>query len=215
MEHLLQNTDILWPKRSPEQNELITALCKAQAEMPIVDKNKSGRFKYADFAHVIFVTRPLLTKYGLAVTQEFMATRDGANFIITTLAHISGQWRESVYALPLRTVDALDKGQTLNAVAGGDITYYKRYTYCAIIGCVTSDEDYDGDPMPLPEKKTAYEPTISQAQIGLLLRELGNDSALLLEIFKKEAIADLKELPKTKFNAWLERVRVSKSAVPF
>lgn len=205
-----QINDILWPKRSEEQNELIMALCKAQAEMPIIDKNKSGRFKYADFPQVIFMTRPILTKHGLAITQDFIATRNGTNFILTTLAHISGQWRESIYALPQRTVDTIDKGQSLNAAAGGDITYYKRYTYCAIIGCATSDEDYDGE--PVPETKPRYSTTISQAQIGLLLREIGNDTNVVSAILKKEAISDLKEMPKHKFDGWLDTVRQLKEA---
>jgi hypothetical protein len=201
--------DILWPKRSSEQQELATALCHAQAEMPIVDKNKSGRFKYADFPQVIFMTRPVLTKHGLSVTQDFIATYEGGNFIVTTLLHISGQWRESIYALPRRNHETLERGQSLNAVIGGDITYYKRYTYCSIIGCATSQEDYDGDPIPVA--KSVYATTISQAQVALLLREIGSEVRLLDGILKKEAINDIKEMPKIKFDGWLAKVREVRS----
>ncbi len=208
MEH---STEILWPKRSSEQNELITALCKAQAELPIVDKNKSGRFKYADFPQVIFMTRPILTKYGLAVTQDFVASSDGGNFILTTLAHISGQWRESIYALPRRGFDLLEKGQSMNAAAGGDITYYKRYTYCAIIGCATSDEDYDGE-AALTDTRGRYSVTISPAQAGLLRSVIGKDTKMIAAILQKESIKDLSELHKDKFAMWLDKVRHAKEA---
>lgn len=206
----MENDTVLWPKRSEHQNELVAALCNAQAEMPIVDKNKSGRFKYADFAQVIYMTRPILTKHGLAVTQDFIASMHGANFILTTLAHTSGQWRESIYALPNRVIDGNEKGQSYNAAAGGDITYYKRYTYCAIIGCATSDEDYDGE--PVPDAKSRTTPMISQAQVGLLLREIGNEKNMLTAILKKELIDDLTQMPKNKFDMWLEKVRHAKEA---
>lgn len=203
------NHDMVWPRRSSEQHELFAALCNAQAEMPIIDKNKLGRFKYADFAQVVFMTRPILTKHGLCVTQDFIAMRDGSNFILTTLAHISGQWRESVYALPRRSYETLDKGQSLNAAAGGDITYYKRYSYCAIIGCAISDEDYDGE--PLVESKKFAPKMISPAQKGLLLREIGNDVHMVTVILKKESISSLDQMPQYKFNRWLDRVRGTKT----
>jgi hypothetical protein len=54
--------------------QLAAALVKASAEMPQVKRTRTadtGKFKYqyADLADLIEVTRPVLAKHGLTVTQ--------------------------------------------------------------------------------------------------------------------------------------------------
>jgi len=141
-----------------DMKELILALSKAQGEFddpkknkeaPIKGVSKAGKeysytYKYADLAEIRKATQTALTKYELAICSTF-----GSNTITTTLAHSSGQVKESV--LPLNTSKA---PQAL----GSDITYFRRYQVCAMLG-IAADEDDDGKmgndahkkPKPIPK----------------------------------------------------------------
>lgn len=126
--------------RSNNNSFLYTALVKAQAEMPIVGKNAStfGKQRYADLAEIVRASRPVLVKYGLAVTQVF----DENDILITTLCHVSGQYVSS--NIKLRASKPDDKNLNQLQEIGKSITYLRRYSYSAIIGIVT-DEDTDGN----------------------------------------------------------------------
>ena len=75
---------------------IFTALAKAQAEFPSVPKNKSysmGKGKpirYADLESVISAVRPVLAKYGIAVTQN-VKHEDGKVGVETVLFYGDGQ----------------------------------------------------------------------------------------------------------------------------
>ena len=121
-----------------ENNPLISALAKAQAEMKNAVLNKENphfKSKYADLAAVREATLPALTKNGLAISQttEF---KDGQLVLKTRLWHDSGASIESTYPLPLN----VDKPQAM----GSAITYARRYCWAAICG-VSSDEDDDAN----------------------------------------------------------------------
>lgn len=207
--------------RTDQVNELAGALAKAQSEMKLAGldaQNPYFKSRYADFASIVRASRPALSKYGLAVTQQLIIEDDGQMILLTRLLHSSGQMLES----KMRIVPSKNDLQTL----GSTITYAKRYSYSAIVGVVASDEDDDGEiamaPVRLKNEQgtalnTKYDPrnespeTISKDQLEELEYELSTYPDIaeqLLEGLKLQSIADL---PKSKYRAAIERVRTIKN----
>jgi hypothetical protein len=125
-----------------ETSKLAQALVKAQGEFSAIPKTETNPFfksKYADLATVVESASPILTKNGLAVTQEIGFTIVGETVydtLTTTLIHESGEQRSDTMILKLSKQDA--QGQ------GSATTYARRYSYMAVLGLV-ADEDDDGN----------------------------------------------------------------------
>ena len=127
--------------KSDSINEIAVALCEVQKELDGVAKNqtnsfygKNGKPTYADLHAVQSSVYPIITKYGLSVTQGNQVVQ-GAVVVTTTLLHTSGQWLRSAVKLPLEKYTAQG--------VGGAITYGRRYGLSAIIG--TAQYDADGN----------------------------------------------------------------------
>jgi len=125
--------------RSNNNSYLYSALVKVQAELPIIAKSSViyGRQKYASLADITRVSRPILVKHGLAVTQTFLG-----DILITRLCHVSGQFIESSFKLPIP--ESVGEKQNIIQEIGKQVTFFRRYCFSAIIGIVT-DEDTDGN----------------------------------------------------------------------
>lgn len=125
--------------QSEQLDQLFTALAKAQSEMQPAGLNAANPFfksHYADLAEIVRVSRPALTKNGLCITQ-LLRDETGVLFLESVLGHSSGQYmRSSVRINPTK--------QDAQAIASY-ITYMRRYSYAALIGVVTTDEDDDGN----------------------------------------------------------------------
>lgn len=130
-------------KMSNGKSLLAEALSKAQAEFPVIEKNrvakiptKDGRsysYKYADLTDVVNAIRPFLTKNGLAFSQGVARTESG-EVLRTTLLHAGG---ESIYSeVPF----AAAQGSGPQAV-GSALTYARRYGLSALLGIVTDEDD--------------------------------------------------------------------------
>lgn len=131
--------------------KLAEALSRAQAEMPAAKFNSVNPFlknKYADLGSIIDTAKPVLGKFGLAVTQLPINDGEGRVGVETVLTHASGEWISTQFSLPL----ADEKGKSGAQVAGSIITYLRRYSLAAILG-MYSDEDTDGNSEPKPELK--------------------------------------------------------------
>jgi hypothetical protein len=118
--------------------KLAAALAKAQGELPAPKKTKVAKagqysYHYADLADVIDVSKAILAKHGLSVSQPTSVTANGL-VLVTKLLHESGESIEATYPLP-----ALGKPQEM----GSALTYARRYCYCAILG-IAADSDDDG-----------------------------------------------------------------------
>lgn len=124
---------------SEQVNELFSALSKAQGELKAAFKDSSNPFfksKYANFSSVVESSREALSKNGLAITQ-LICQEDGKYILKSILGHASGQWIMSV--LPL----LMAKGTPQEM--GSVISYMKRYSWSALIGQATTDEDDDAE----------------------------------------------------------------------
>jgi hypothetical protein len=123
---------------SDQIDQIITALSKAQGEFTCALKDSNNPFfksKYADLSSYWKACNEPLAKNGLALVQ-CTDEIDGKLYLISTLAHTSGQWFKSYLPVIAQKPDA----QSL----GSAITYMRRYSLAAILGIVT-DEDDDGE----------------------------------------------------------------------
>lgn len=140
--------------KSDSIKELATALAKAQSEMHGAKKDTPNPFlksKYADLASCWDACRDPLTKNGLSVIQTTRVTDNGNTILITTLAHISGEWVSG--ELPLKT--AKDDMQSL----GSSLTYCRRYGLTSIIGLTQEDDDAHAATNPKPSQAFQVRPT--------------------------------------------------------
>jgi hypothetical protein len=115
---------------------LVQALIKVQGELKPVAKNAENPYfksSYADLAGIVSAAMPLLSKNNLAVIQTASIVNDKPA-LVTTLAHISGQWIKGEY--PLVNAKPNDP-----QAQGASMTYARRYCFAAIVGIITEDDD--------------------------------------------------------------------------
>lgn len=120
--------------QSEQINELAAAYAKAQGAMHSATKNSINphyKTRYADLAAIIEATREALAANGLAITQTTEIVGD-LFLLHTTLMHSSGQWKDSVWPLPLA-----GKPQE----QGSALTYARRYQWQSIAGIAAEDDD--------------------------------------------------------------------------
>jgi hypothetical protein len=132
---------------------LAKALSQAQGEMPVIKFNSVNPFlknNYADLGAIIAGTRPVLAKYGLAVTQLTFG-EDGVVGVETMLTHNSGEWISERVSMQVGE----ERGKSSAQVAGSIVTYLRRYALASILG-VYADEDGDGN-KPAPAELKARE----------------------------------------------------------
>lgn len=203
-------------------HEINTALAKTQAEMKPAGLNNANPFfksRYADLAEIVRVSRPLLTKNQLSVTQHIMTNTDGQKYLHTRVSHASGQWLCS--NLPL--VPVKNDVQAL----GSTISYAKRYAYSSLVGVVTTDEDDDGeaavrDQRPMPTKpymsppfnhtvQSSVSDRIVPEQLDQLKDLLDGDHVLEKKITDGLKISSLAQMPKHTFLKSLQRIREIKA----
>lgn len=195
---------------SEQLNELYTALCKAQAEMEAAGKDSTNPFhksKYADLTSIVKSSRQALTKHGLSVIQRMLVDERG-QYLASRLCHTSGQWIESRMAL----IPPKNDIQTV----GSYITYIRRYTYSALVGVITEDDD-DGEKAMLYERAKEMKeesPKISREQLDVLNKEIGSMKDVLEAILKAYSISKLSDLKENAFNSVLKRVQEKKNKEP-
>ena len=121
--------------QSESIGKLAFALCAAQAEMGGAVKDSNNPFfqsKYADLTSVVKAIKEPFSGQGLSYIQ-FPLSRDGEIGVTTRLMHVSGEWLESEFTLPMTKKDP--------QAAGSAITYARRYALQSIAGIPTADDD--------------------------------------------------------------------------
>ena len=124
-------------------DRLAAALARAQAGFKTIAKTRVARvesrregargytYTYADLGDIIEAVRGALTAEDLAFTQQMVP--DGQQLLLrTVLLHGSGQWLES--SVPLDTRCSPQE-------FGSQLTYFRRYSLCGILGVVAEDDD--------------------------------------------------------------------------
>lgn len=140
----MSDPHLTWPVVPvPDDETLEQALIAFQGEVGLVAKDAENPFfgsKYADLPAVKAAAQPILTRHGLAVTQEpgYMVVTDRVyDTLKTTLLHRSGASRSSTMVLRTKAAPTAQE-------QGAAITYAKRYAFMAVLGLV-ADEDDDGN----------------------------------------------------------------------
>jgi len=144
-------------RKSNDINELLAALAKAQGKLtsiPFDSKNPHFGNQFASLTAIQDMTRPILSEFGLSITQILETEENGANWLHTMLGHSSGQYIQSSIKLLVLKNDM----QSL----GSATTYAKRYAWQAIIG-VSGDQDDDGEAAVRPGNKPVQQKAPARA----------------------------------------------------
>lgn len=196
---------------SDELGQLFAALAKAQADMEMAKPDSANPFfksRYADLGSVVKASRPCLSKNGLSVIHRILPNGNGNQYLYSRLCHASGEWIESKALVNPPKEDMQSFGSYL--------TYLRRYTYCALTGVVSSDEDDDGERVAQSQRR--QEPAgggdrITRTEATLLSDELEGNEALLESLLKNKGISKLSDLPKSEFQKTLGRIRKVKESM--
>jgi hypothetical protein len=205
------------PPRSKDLNELFAALAKAQIEMNTASLNSENPYfktRYSDLCEIVRASRPCLAKNGLSVIQQILTNCDGQSVLHTILGHVSGQYIET----QMRIVPPKADVQSL----GSYLSYLRRYSYAALVGVTSSNEDDDGEIAVFQDRdkmqkatsvNTKYNPreesyqTVSKDQLEELEYELAEYPDIASEILEKMKLQHLADLPKSKYMVSLQRIR--------
>lgn len=141
-------------KTSDHIGGLVKALSAAQGEFINPERNRTVKvrtkaggdytFDYATFDAILAMTRPILSRHGLAVIQGVQTATEKVDssghvmpkvVVTTRVAHESGEWIEDEIA-------GVAEGSDLQDI-GSATTYLKRYSYTAMLG-IAAEEDDDG-----------------------------------------------------------------------
>lgn len=190
---------------SEQLNELFAALAKAQGQMQSATLNQSNPYfksRYADFSELIKASRPALAENGLCVIQRVVDTENG-QVLSSVLGHSSGQWVEST----MRIAPAKSDVQSM----GSYITYLKRYSYAALVGVATDDDDGEQAMVQIRQQPQIQRPSphekITLEQLEQLEIELEDELELAGQILERMGLDQLADMPKNKFLGALNRVR--------
>lgn len=122
------------PTNNSVTDQVYPAFIKAQAEFLHVAKVTEGaRGKFAAFPDVVEMTRPILNKNGLGITQLAQRVEGGA-LVVTKIIHESGQsFSDGGMFVPAAKLDPQG--------IGSGLSYAKRYAWLAVCGVATDDDD--------------------------------------------------------------------------
>lgn len=121
--------------------DLLISLHAFQAEITEPGKDSRNphlKNKYASLPAVRAHCQPLLSKYNLGITQLPCSQDGGHPGVETVLFHgPTGQWISNRITMPVYT----QKGANEAQIAGAIITYLRRYSWLAILGLSSEDND--------------------------------------------------------------------------
>lgn len=158
-----------------DKKNIYEALAKAQGEMQAVHKDSNNphfKSKYASLDNIIEMSKPILSRNGLAIVQ-MPVFEEGMCGVSTTITHSSGE--------------SIDCGELLLPLgrgggaqgAGSSITYARRYSISAVL-CISTDEDDDGN-----GAQQTYQNQSQQAQAAPINNESQKATKEQLEAFLK------------------------------
>ncbi len=211
-------------RKSKEIGELATAFAKFQAEVKDVVKNTDAHgLKYAKLDQALEIARPLLTKFGLSITQlcgDWLENEKAPCLVVETmLMHSSGQWLSTKTVLP---VDLSGTRFSSAQQAGKVISYARRYALLAILGMAQEDDDASNKTATRmvgtfrdeykPQERPAYKATTSpvHAQLKSLIDTLKIGDEMIqkwcehydvtnLSLISQEEALDLSNAIRTKY----------------
>jgi hypothetical protein len=175
-------------KSSDTIKDLAEALCKAQSQMGGAVKDSANPFfksSYADLTSVIKAIKQPFSDNGLSYTQFPVHSESGVG-VSTRLMHVSGQWVESEFVLPIVKQDP--------QAAGSAITYARRYALQSIAGIPTADDDAESSMLRSEKvKKDEYQdmvldlmPSVNAIKNGIAAGDLSTANEAWSELTSVE-----------------------------
>jgi hypothetical protein len=210
---------------SDELDKFFTALSKAQGEFKVAFKtkeNKAWKSAYAEFNDIVAATGGALEKNELSVMQDITEDKDGSQWLVTIVAHSSGQFRKS----KVRIVPAKNMTNPLHGWKSA-VTYMKRTVYETALNIVTSDDsDDDGNLAFSDSREICKEGTalqyqtkqtpegelaivINKTELDQLMEELDGWPDISKQLLKSLDIRSLADLPKSQFKPVMTFIRES------
>ena len=198
-------------KTSDTLSELAAALSAAQAEMkaaPMTGRNPHLKNKYATLNDIIDTARGPLAAHGLAYVQMPTSPTDLAYGMIglrTRLLHKSGEWLEDEMFFPVDP--GSNRAVNPAQIAGGMLTYMRRYALAAMLGIV-ADEDADGNSpteAAAPQRKPAAQPAAAAVDDG----PLPDDEQAVFDASASEFVGMVAECLNTdgdNVKAWMKKM---------
>jgi hypothetical protein len=197
--------------RSAEQafNEAMKA---AQAEMRTigVDANNSQtRSKYATYAKLDSILRPIYTKHGFSVSFDEDDSPKAEHIrVLAYVAHEAGFTRTYRKDMPADGKGA--KGgdvMTKTHAAGAAASYGMRYLLKGIFNVAVGEDDADGNAPPADDDQITEE---QAATVRDLIEETNSDIEKFCQYLKVEAIPDIRQSQFGRVIAMLEKKRGAK-----
>jgi hypothetical protein len=168
----------------------LEAFTTMQGDLPVISKNKTAQYKYADFEAIVTETRPILKKYGFSVEFDLETIEDTV-LIVLKVQHKLGHKTESRATIKHKSTKQLENKTDWQGFGTG-ITYMMRYMYVAKFAIVVKDDDTDGD-----SQQKATDLGITEKQynlIGELLSKAPDPEAFEKMILKSSGVKDLNDL---------------------
>ena len=197
MEQLF-NLQLRW-----EENEAKKAYHQAvadfKAEAVDIVKNKQVRFKtekgiteykHAELGQIVNTVTPLLSKYGLSHHWEYAQT-EGKIKVTCFLTHNMGHGNSTSLEASADT----SGGKNAIQAIGSTTSYLERYTFLAMTGLASRDQDDDGKGS-IPEPDIEYITEAQTMDLHALISDVGADEKKFCTFYKIEGVA---YLPPAKF----------------
>ena len=172
MERLFQLYERQEDKRAEaEFNAAMNAVQKAMGRISADATNPQTRSKYASYAALDRVLRPIYTEHGLSLSFDEGEPCDSAVEVLCYVSHEAGHTRTYKKRVPLS--DKGIKGNQMmtptHANASGD-SYGMRYLVKKIFNIAIGEDDDDGNMAGVPESDLIDEST--QADINAMVDEV-------------------------------------------
>ncbi len=157
------------------------ALSAFQAECPEILKDslvkgKDGeeRYRYASLDTIVKQVKGLLAKHSFSYSFQ-TAFEQGAVVVSCIASHRSGHQERADFRASIEKNSYMGETQKWGAA----LTYAKRYSFCAVFGIMTADEDTDAS----PEKQVSNP---AHKNNGDILASIGNAFKKLSQLADRE-----------------------------
>lgn len=186
MERLLQMKERIDARDAEAQFNAAISACQAETGRISADmENPQTRSKYASYAKVDKVLRPIYTKHGLALSfDETDSPKPDHIRVLCHVTHKGGHKQTFQKDMPADGKGA--KGgdvMTKTHATGAAQSYGRRYLVLGIFNIAIGEEDNDGN--------WDGEPTITEKQaadLNALLEETGSDKAMFMKWAKVQKL---------------------------
>ncbi len=177
------------PLQSEKIADLVGALAKANGDISHAIKDATNPHFGNDFAKlesVIDATKGAYLANGIVVIQQPAVDEAGRTLLVTTLAHVSGQWFRSY--TPVLSANANDPQKM-----GSGITYARRYALAAMANIGQHDDDGQAAAGKGSQAQSEDEKLAAISNLTKKLRQIGVSEKMICERYKIKSVSDINE----------------------